>query len=220
MFGETIIVELPTCENYGKGYQQCEYCKAKNNVELLPLGHSYGKVTYTWSEDYSTCKAFRVCEHDSSHVEEEIVTATIKETSATCESKGQVIYEAVFTNYETQIKELETTALGHSYGKVTYTWSEDYSTCKAFRVCEHDSSHVEEEIVTARIEEVKPTTTLDGSKTYTAEFENPNFEIQTHVEILKKQNHQQGCLGSMVSSFGSLIVLATMALFISKKKKY
>ncbi len=64
-------------------------------------------------------------------------------------------------------------ALGHSYGKPTYAWSDDYTSCTATAVCEHDDSHIMTDIGTV-------TSKKDGDATiYTASFENKFFTTQT-----------------------------------------
>ena len=63
-------------------------------------------------------------------------------------------------------------ALGHSYGKPTYAWSDDYTSCTATAVCEHDS-HIMTGIGTV-------TCKKDGDATiYTASFKNKFFTTQT-----------------------------------------
>ena len=76
-------------------------------------------------------------------------------------------------------------ALGHDWGEPTYTWSEDNSTCTAERVCRIDDSHKETETATAASEVTRePTAAEEGERTYTAAFENPDFETQTRVEAI------------------------------------
>ena len=82
------------------------------------LGHDYGEVTYTWTSD-NTCKAERVCKHDSTHIESETVTATAEEIkAATCKEKGKMKYTATFTNtaFAAQVKEVDIDFTEHTYG--------------------------------------------------------------------------------------------------------
>ena len=82
------------------------------------LGHDYGEVKYTWTSD-NTCKAERVCKHDSTHIESETVTATgTTITSATCKEKGKMKYTATFVNtaFSMQEKEVDIDFAPHTYG--------------------------------------------------------------------------------------------------------
>ena len=104
--------------------------------------------------------------------------------AATCEEKGEETYTAVFTNkaFKTQTKTVETDALGHLYGEVSYKWTKEdkgYS-CTASRVCENDKNHVEKETVTAAYKVItKATSDKAGEGLYTATFKNAAFEEQS-----------------------------------------
>ena len=108
-------------ENCSGGTATCEN-KAVCSVCGLPygekLGHDYGKVKYTWTSD-NTCKAERVCKHDSTHIESETVTATVTETkAATCKEKGKMKYTATFVNtaFAVQEKEVDIDFAPHTFG--------------------------------------------------------------------------------------------------------
>ncbi len=54
--------------------------------------HNWGKITYSWSKDYSKLTATRVCKSDSSHVETETVKATSKmKTKPTMSKAGKMV---------------------------------------------------------------------------------------------------------------------------------
>ena len=100
-----------TCENKAV----CSVCGVAYGEKL---GHDYGEVKYTWTDN--TCKAERVCKHDSTHIESETVTATgttIK--AATCKEKGKMKYTATFVNtaFTMQEKELDIDFTPHTYGE-------------------------------------------------------------------------------------------------------
>ena len=81
------------------------------------LGHDYGEVKYTWTDN--TCKAERVCKHDSTHIESETVTATVTTiTAATCKEKGKMKYTATFVNtaFAMQEKEVDIDFAPHTFG--------------------------------------------------------------------------------------------------------
>lgn len=100
-----------TCENKAV----CSVCGAEYGDKL---GHDYGEVKYTWTSD-NTCKAERVCKHDSAHIESETVTATgTTITAATCKEKGKMKYTATFVNtaFSMQEKEVDIDFAEHTYG--------------------------------------------------------------------------------------------------------
>lgn len=80
--------------------------------------HDWGEVKYTWTSD-NVCQAERVCKHDSTHIESEMVTAigtVIKE--ATCKEKGKMKYTATFVNtaFAVQEKEVDIDFAPHTFG--------------------------------------------------------------------------------------------------------
>ena len=100
-----------TCENKAV----CSVCGAEYGEKL---GHDYGEVKYTWTDN--TCKAERVCKHDSTHIESETVTATgTTITAATCKEKGKMKYTATFVNtaFTMQEKEVDIDFAPHTYGE-------------------------------------------------------------------------------------------------------
>lgn len=75
----------------------------------------------------------------------------------------------------------------HAWGSPTYTWTSDYSSCTAERVCTEDASHKESETVNSSYVVVTPATEeTEGLGRYTATFTNTAFTTQTHdVDIDK-----------------------------------
>ena len=101
-----------TCENKAV----CSVCGLEYGDKL---GHDYGEVKYTWTSD-NTCKAERVCKHDSTHIESETVTATgTTITEATCKEKGKMKYTATFVNtaFAMQEKEVDIDFAEHTFGE-------------------------------------------------------------------------------------------------------
>lgn len=99
-----------TCENKAV----CSVCGVAYGEKL---GHDWGEVKYTWTDN--TCKAERVCKHDSTHIESETVTATgTTITAATCKEKGKTKYTATFVNtaFAVQEKEVDIDFAEHTYG--------------------------------------------------------------------------------------------------------
>ena len=100
-----------TCENRAV----CKVCGAEYGEKL---GHNYGEVKYTWTDN--TCKAERVCKHDNTHIESETVTATgTTITAATCTEKGKMKYTATFVNtaFTMQEKEVDIDFVPHTFGE-------------------------------------------------------------------------------------------------------
>ena len=97
----------------GSGQTVTYYYTKQSNVHI----HDWGEVKYTWTDN--TCKAERVCKHDSTHIESETVTATgTTITAATCKEKGKMKYTATFVNtaFAMQEKEVDIDFAPHSFG--------------------------------------------------------------------------------------------------------
>ena len=143
--------------------------------------HSYSEPVYTWSENNSTCTATKTCSecHD---VVTETADVSMKTADATCTNEGLNTYTATFKNsdFETQTKTSNISALGHKYGIPTYTWSGDGQTCTAKRVCTNNTLHIEtEEATITHSVKTEATCTSKGTTTYTATFKNTAFVTQT-----------------------------------------
>ena len=110
-----------TCTEKGyTGDTCCKSCEAilQKGAEIPMTEHVWGKPSYVWSTDNKTVTAERTCVNDkvTKQTETKNTTAkTIKE--ANCTEGGKVEYTADFTGsnygFETQIKTVDTTALGH-----------------------------------------------------------------------------------------------------------
>ena len=185
---------LATISLGSKGFTtySCNSGYSYTSDEKEALNHSYDEPAYIWNEDYSECVAKRVCTHDSSHVETEIAKVSIIKEDASCGRAGQITYTATFTNeaFKTQTHVQKIEALFHKYGDVIYNWSEDYTSCTALRICEHDSRHIETETVKASIEKVEAECEKEGSITYTASFSNTSFKTQTHFDVIEAKSHE------------------------------
>ena len=154
--------------------------------------HSYNEPVYTWSEDNSTCTATKTCSECYDIVTETADVST-KTADATCTNEGLNTYTATFKNsdFETQTKTSNISALGHKYGTPTYTWSKDGKTCIAKRVCANNGTHIETENGTITNKVKTPATyTTKGTTTYTATFKNTAFKAQTkdiqNIPVLEK----------------------------------
>ena len=84
----------------------------------------------------------------------------------------------------------EESAHTHNFKAPTYSWSSDYKTCTATRVCADDASHKEEETVTSIYEVVSEASCeKDGSGKYTATFTNKAFTVQVHETTIAHEDH-------------------------------
>ena len=89
----------PKCEETGltegKDCSRCDYEVKQTVVDAL--GHDYGSVVYTWSDDHSTCTASKTCANDALHVLSETATvhAVVLNVSAT---KVKYTYNVAFAN--------------------------------------------------------------------------------------------------------------------------
>lgn len=111
--------------------------------------------TYTWSDDYKTCTALRVCERDESHIETEIAYSTYDVVkSAKCETSGSGMYSVTFTNkaFSSQNKYVDIDATGHKWIFTQYEWSEDFDMCTANVSCSNNFSHSMSETVYTSLE--------------------------------------------------------------------
>lgn len=195
--GEFKTEVKPTCLNKGVAVKRCTICNVELSRKDIPAtGHNWDATKYKWSKDNTMCYASRSCSNDSSHTENESVEAEVKTTNANCTENGKSVYTAKFKNndFVTQKKEVTLDKLGHDWGNVQYTWSDDGSMCTAKRVCTRDSSHIESETAsissgTITSKETKVATcTEKGETTYTASFSNKDFAnaTKTIIDIDKK----------------------------------
>ena len=75
----------------------------------------------------------------------------------------------------------------HTWSDPTYTWSNDYSSCAARRVCNNDPSHIQTETAASTYVVVtEPTEETEGLGRYTATFVNEAFEVQTQDVSIEK----------------------------------
>ena len=166
--------------------------------EIAALGHDWGEPEYSWAEKDGgwCCTAKRVCKRDASHVEEEAVQASAKNTPATCTGAGEDVYTATFSNeaFEAQTKTEALDPLGHDWGELVYTWAEKDGEwhCTAKRVCKRDASHVEQQTVQASVETAPATCLEEGKSVYTATFDGDVFKPQTKTEALNPLGHDWG----------------------------
>lgn len=114
-------------------------CMGTALAEDCSGGHDWDAVTYTWSDDYSSCTAKRVCKRNSTHVE----TASAKVTKSTkqpsCEEKGRTTYTATFSVdwAQTQTAKQSINKFGHWYSAWVYIGANTHTAlCKRSFCCD------------------------------------------------------------------------------------
>ncbi len=187
---ETGIVEFASID-----FNNPAFSIQTKTVEVPALGHDWEEVTYSWSEDNDIVTAIRTCKNDPAHVQAEMVSVIESiEKTPTCEEDGIKKYTSdVFKNtaFSQQTKTEEIPALGHAWGKVTYTWNSDNSKVTAIRVCQNDSDHIEAEIVSTYEETEEPLCESVGiRRLLTESFNNPEFEVQSKSFEIPAKGHE------------------------------
>ncbi|MCR5205788.1 MAG: lipase family protein [Lachnospiraceae bacterium] len=197
-----------TCTEPGltKGIH-CSDCGeiVREQIVIPALGHSWSeweeddhlsinvcrqcdeKLTYTWSEDFSSLKAERFFKDEDSPSVTEIVDVTENIIEQpTCTQSGSKKYTSTSFNnscFKVQTKVTDVSAIGHDWGEPEYVWSDDNSTITATRTCKNDTNHTESETVDT-VKSIK--TKEDGTEyeEYSATFVNDVFKDQTkEIEI-------------------------------------
>ena len=143
------VTKEPTCTEAGETTFTCVDGDDSYTQVIQPLGHKYGEVTYTWSDDKSTCTAKRVCANDASHIETETVkTTSVITKAATCDEAGTKTYTATFENsaFAKQTSTSSIPATGHKYneGVVTKAPTCTEKGVKTFTCVDGDHSYTEE----------------------------------------------------------------------------
>lgn len=174
MFGHTFVRAEGHDQIVNESGQTVTYYYTKqSNVHI----HDWGEVKYTWTSD-NTCKAERVCKHDSTHIESETVTATgTTITAATCKEKGKMKYTATFVNtaFAVQEKEVDIDFAEHTYG----AWIEEVpATCIAGGM----KAHYKCTVCGKYFDENKNETTEEALKTPVSPYYGHNFGFWVEEE--------------------------------------
>ena len=199
--------------NKAGSYDLVTYCTgcymemSRETITVSPIPHDYDDITYTWSNDYSSCTATATCE--CGDIVNETVSATISTIEASCTEEGTKTYTATFDNdiyvgqhknllsgiinfdndiFETQTYSENIEKVDHSYGDAVYTWSTNHQICTATLVCSECGKEISESVF-VNVSVNSPTCSEDGIKTYTATFDNPLFEEQQFSEIIPATGH-------------------------------
>ena len=158
------------------------------------LGHQW-EVTYQWSNGNANCTAYRTCKNNAQHSDSVEGAVTRTYTEPTCSTPDKTTYTATFgaSWADTQVKTESTGTTwqdAHKWGDTIYTWSPDYKTCTAKRVCTLNSSHIE--TAEAKVSDVVfdvTSCTDDGRIIYTATFDASWADTQTKTVVISALNH-------------------------------
>ena len=124
-----------------------------------------------------------------------VLTKT-KDTAESCTKDGTRVWKVSVTASKSLDKKaheekdfftLETKATGHDFGEPEYEWAEDNSSVTATRICKKCGEKETETVKTTSGISKEATETEEGEMWYTAEFENPAFEIQTKTVPIEKK---------------------------------
>ena len=193
-----------TCTEKGyTGDTYCKGCKAKlsDGKDIPALDHDWGEPSYTWTAvpDGYMCAASKECKRCEEDVSE-LATVSYAVTQApTCLNDGVGTYTATFSaayGFPSATKDVTLSALGHKWGEVTYSWTENAAggyDCTAKRVCENDSTHIETDNAAVTYSVVTPAACeTTGSGTYAATFTAAWAAAQTKDATIPATGHTGG----------------------------
>lgn len=205
--------KVPTCTETGEitytaTFENTAYT-TQTKVKTLavnPENHvAGGALTYSWSNDHSTCTAKLVCGANAEHViatETKAASSSIT-TPATCMATGIRTYTVTFDDTEHFTKQTETDVVAidanaHQEGTVSYVWNSNKTQCTATMVCSRNSEHIvrTETVNSTNAVTTAATCTAKGTKTYTATFTKQGFEQQTTTEDIPTIAHTYSTQGT------------------------
>ena len=190
-----------TCTEKGyTGDVYCKDCKEKltDGKDIPALDHDWGEPSYMWTAvpDGYMCAASKECKRCEEDVSE-LATVSYAVTQApTCLNDGVGTYTATFSaayGFPSATKDVTLSALGHKWGEVTYSWTENAAggyDCTAKRVCENDSTHIETDNAAVTYSVVTPAACeTTGSGTYAATFTAAWAAAQTKDATIPAAGH-------------------------------
>ena len=195
--GAYVQTKAATCTENGEERRDCSRCDYYETKTVDALDHKWNDGVVTTP---ATCSAKGVktftCQHNSAHTytEEVDIDATahnydegVVTTPATCSAKGVKTFTCQHNSAHTYTEEVDIDATAHSYdeGAATYSWSSDYKTCTATRICVNNNSHKETATATVTSKTVNATCAADGSTTYTATFTEGWASKQTKTVVIE-----------------------------------
>ncbi|MDO4816674.1 MAG: hypothetical protein Q4A83_08805, partial [Bacillota bacterium] len=167
--GETITLALTHASRASK-----DFTIEVNNLSVVQITPEAAITVDTGATGYITLKALAAG------------TATITLAGVNSASVGQS-----GSTYIATIKLTVAPESGehvHSFGTVSYVWSDDFSTCTASRQCVSCDAEEIETVIAVKAHK-DASCSEEGSDTYTATFENKSFEEQAKVDAIEKLEH-------------------------------
>ncbi len=217
VLGHTEAVDeavAPTCTKTGltEG-SHCSVCEEVLTAqETIPMAdHTYGEVTFTWSDNAQDCTASHVCEADGCGYKQTARPSSITHevtTEATCITKGDTTYTAVFgaawiadeekVQEKTLIGNVAFNPRNHESEEFTYKNNNDGTHDKLYACCDalaakEIHSYTEGICDCTAVQELK-ITWISGNNTkittvpYGTELVSP-FEETAHVKAADKKYH-------------------------------
>jgi len=178
----------------GKTYQD------EKEITLPALGYDFEFTEFRWSDDYSKADAVYT-DKESGKTRFITVNSTEVTVASTCTEDGSVTYTVFISATESydgkqhsETKMVTLSAIGHNWGEITYSWSEDNSQATASVHCLNDNAHqITETVKTSSEVTRKPTCTEMGETTYTAAFTNKMFmSQQKKLDNIPTTGHKEG----------------------------
>lgn len=142
--------------------------------------HNWREPIYNWSDDHSSCTAVITCENCMQTLNSTVrsVYSVIKQPD--CVNNGIRTYTATFDkNFGQSSIDIEIAPTGHKWGEAEFSFSDDYMTCTAVRVCKNNNAHTDICTASAQCRVIKPTTCKEkGITEYTYIFDNNEIPMQ------------------------------------------
>ena len=178
---EQYLKSAATCTAKAVYYKSCTFCGEKGTETFETgnvLDHDWDEPSYTWTAvtDGYMCVASGKCKNCDADVSDIATVTYAVKKAPTCLNAGTGTYTATFSaayGFPAQTKDVLLPAIGHTWGKATYTWTQTETgyTCTAKRVCKNDAAHVESETVTGDYSVItEPTCLAAGLGRYQVSF--------------------------------------------------
>ena len=161
------------------------YCSKKDNNLLKIQEHIYNlNITYSWSDDNTTCTAKGVCECGDEYTETVSTTEQITLGTHTGEQTVTRVCTFEYDYFTNQEKIISQITKEHIYNlNITYSWSDDNTTCTAKGVCECGDEYTET-VSTTKIITTEASYDNQEISTFKAKFEFNKFIDQEKPNIV------------------------------------
>ena len=163
-------------------------------VQVFKPIYDYNNINWVWGEYGETVTAIIPSTNDTDdYYIRDIRNFEIERKEATCLEDGYSLRQAAFigpdkNRYEDE-KRFTLPSLGHDFSDITYTWSNNYHSCKATSTCSECGTSIEESVVTTE-SQIVTNTNVSYTK-YVATFENDNFSTKVHYDDVTYGSYPQ-----------------------------